>query len=249
MKIAFITGASSGIGEATAEVLSTKGYNLILCSRSKERLYPIIKKLENQTRIFTLEFDVSNHKQVKDAINSLPEEWKAIDVLVNNAGNAHGLDTIEDGDVNDWDMMIDINTKGLLYVSKAVIPLMTSRGKGHIVNISSIAGKETYINGVVYCASKSAVESISNGMRQELVPKGIKLTNIAPGAVETSFSEVRFKGDKDRAKSIYTGYKALQAIDIANSIAFCVTQPDHVQIADMTIFPKAQSTATSIIKE
>jgi len=196
-----------------------------------------------------LEFDVSVKKEVKTAISSLPKKWSAIDVLINNAGNAHGLATIEDGDVKDWDNMIDINTKGLLYVSKFVIPKMTKRGSGHIVNISSIAGKDTYINGVVYCASKSAVESISDGMRLELVPKGIKVTNIAPGLVETAFSEVRFKGDKKRAKAVYKGYEPLQAKDIANSIVFCLQQPKHVQIADMTIFPSAQSASTSVFKK
>ena len=248
MKKAIIIGASSGIGKATAASLAEYGYHLILCSRSEEKLAPVINHLSKKTQIQALYFDVSNQVEVIAAIQSLSTTWKQIDVLINNAGNAHGLSTLENGSTEDWDLMMDINTKGLLYVSKEIIPLMVVREMGHIVNLSSIAGKETYINGVVYCASKAAVESISNGMRLELVPKGIKVTNIAPGAVETNFSEVRFKGDSKKANKVYHGYKALQAEDIAASIAFCINQPVHVQIADMTIFPSAQSNATTITK-
>lgn len=248
-RIALITGATSGIGKATAIAFAREGIDLILCGRRAERLNALQSELSEKVKVHTLEFDVSDQSRVNDVIQGLPEEWNAIDILVNNAGNAYGFDTLDEGNTDDWDKMVDINVKGLLYVSKAVIPGMVGRKKGHIVNISSIAGKETYAKGTVYCASKSAVESISEGMRLELVPKGIKVTNIAPGAVETEFSEVRFKGDKDRASKVYQGFDPLLAEDIARSIAFCVTQPPHVQIADMTIFAAAQSAATTIDKK
>lgn len=231
---------------STAKAFAKEGINLILCGRRTERLDSLKNELQSQVKVFTLAFDVSDRSAVFNAIKSLPEKWKNIDILVNNAGNAHGMDTIDKGQVDDWDKMVDINVKGLLYVSRAVIPGMVERKNGHIVNISSIAGKETYAKGTVYCASKSAVESISQGMRLELVPKGIKVTNIAPGAVETEFSVVRFKGDEERAGKVYQGFDPLLAEDIARSITFCVTQPAHVQIADMTIFASAQSAATTI---
>ena len=196
-KIACVTGASSGIGRATALALASVGYSLILCGRRMERLEEL--QLEITTPSVCLQFDVKNQPTVQDAFDSLTEEWKSIDVLINNAGNAHGLEPIDQGEIADWDEMIDVNVKGLLYVSKAVIPGMKARNKGHVVNLSSIAGKMTYANGAVYCASKAAVEALSNGMRLDLNPYNIKVSNIAPGAVNTEFSLVRFKGDQERA--------------------------------------------------
>lgn len=246
-KIAFITGASSGIGKATAIKLADLGYHLILCGRRLNKLEELANSLNVETQVLT--FDVRNRDDVFKAINGLSEKWKAIDVLVNNAGNAHGLSPIYEGDVDDWDAMIDGNVKGLLYVSKAIMPEMIERKTGHIFNISSIAGKETYVNGNVYCASKRAVEAISAGMRLELTEFGIKVTNIAPGAVETEFSEVRFKGDVERAKKVYEGYDALLAEDIADVIRYALEIPERVTIADITVFSKAQSGPTTIHKK
>ncbi|MGB3947473.1 MAG: SDR family NAD(P)-dependent oxidoreductase [Bacteroidia bacterium] len=248
-KTALITGATSGIGKATAIKLAQNGYNLILCGRRAEKLEELKKILSKQVNVHTLIFDVRSRVDVEQQINSLPSEWKNIDVLINNAGNAHGLSPINSGDVDDWDTMIDGNVKGLLYVSKAVIPQMVERKKGHIINISSIAGKQTYVNGAVYCASKKAVEAISEGMRLDLTEHGIKITNIAPGAVETEFSEIRFKGDKERAKKVYEGFAALQAQDIADFIFYALNVPDRVTIADVVIYPKAQSAPTTIYRK
>lgn len=245
-RIALITGASSGIGEATARSLAGQKIDLIICGRRAEKLEELSRELSDQVKVKSLVFDVGDFGAVQKAMHSLPPEWKEIDILINNAGGAHGLDLLEDGIVDDWENMIDANLKGLLYVSKLIVPYMIDRGRGHIVNVGSIAGKQTYAKGVVYCAAKSGVEAISKGMRLELVPKGIKVTNIAPGAVDTNFSNVRFKGDRDRAKAVYKGYTPLYAEDIAHCIQFCVTAPKHVQIADMTIFPAAQSDATTI---
>lgn len=245
-KIALITGATSGIGKATAQKLSEIGYKLVLCGRRTEKL----EELKNQlsTPVYTLSFDVRDRMEVQFRLGSLPEEWSVIDLLVNNAGNAHGLSPVETGDTDDWDAMIDGNVKGLLYVSKAIIPGMVERKKGHIINISSVAGKQTYANGTVYCASKKAVEAISEGMRLDLTGHGIKITNIAPGAVETEFSEVRFKGDKERAKKVYEGFDPLMAEDIADLIAYVVSVPERVTIADVTVYPKAQSAPTTIYR-
>lgn len=248
-KIALITGATSGIGKATAIQLSASGYDLILCGRRKEKLAELKEHLSATSKIETLIFDVRNKEEVFEKIGSLADEWKNIDVLVNNAGNAHGLATLNDGDIEDWDAMIDGNVKGLLYVSKAIIPLMIERQLGHIINLSSTAGKQTYENGVVYCASKKSVEVISEGMRLELTRHGIKITNVAPGLVATEFSEVRFKGDTDRAKKVYEGYSPLLAEDIADFITYAVNAPDRVTIGDVTIFPKAQASATLVHKK
>lgn len=247
-KIAMVTGASSGIGKATALKLAESGYRLIICGRRKDKLEELRTILEDRTEVQILVFDVRNRSAVEDEIHSLSETWQSIDVLVNNAGNAHGLSTIDNGDVDDWDAMIDGNVKGLLYVSKAVIPQMVTRKTGHIINISSVAGKQTYENGAVYCASKKGVEAISEGMRLDLTRHGIKVTNVAPGAVNTAFSEVRFKGDKERADKVYQGYEALRAEDIADVIAYAVNAPDHVTIADVTVYAKAQSAPTTIYK-
>jgi NADP-dependent 3-hydroxy acid dehydrogenase YdfG len=208
-KIALITGASSGIGKATAEAFAQKGINLILCGRRQDRLDELSSALGQEVKTTTLNFDVRNREAVRAAIASLPTEWQAIDILVNNAGNAHGFSTVQDGDLDDWEAMIDGNVKGLLYVTKAVIPTMIGRQSGHIVNLSSIAGKQTYANGLVYCMSKKAVEAISEGLRLELTQHGIKITNIAPGAVETEFSVVRFKGDEYMQASTHCSPKTL----------------------------------------
>ena len=245
-KTIFITGATSGIGKATAEIFAKQGHRLIICGRRKQVLEDLQIQLSNITEVYSLIFDVRNQKEVENAINSLPEEWKNIDVLINNAGNAHGLEPISDGNIADWDAMMDGNVKGLLYVSKMIIPGMRERKAGHIVNISSVAARQTYANGVVYCASKKAVDVISEGMRLELTEFGIKVTNIQPGAVETDFSKIRFKGDEERAKTVYAGYDALKAEDIADAIAYCVNAPKHVTISDLTIYPSAQSEPRTI---
>jgi NADP-dependent 3-hydroxy acid dehydrogenase YdfG len=245
-RIALITGATSGIGKATAEAFANAGIDLILCGRRQERLDEVAFELSAKVKVTTLIFDVRDKGAVVAMVGSLADEWKNIDILVNNAGNAHGLGTLDEGDTDDWDAMIDGNVKGLLYVSKAVIPLLLERGKGHIVNISSIAGKQTYPNGAVYCASKAAVEVLSEGMRLELTQHGIKVTNVAPGAVETEFSLVRFKGDEDRAEKVYQGFDPLQPEDIADAILYAVNAPSRVTIADITLLAGAQSTATTI---
>ncbi len=248
MKTALITGTTSGIGRATAENFAKHGIRLILCGRRQERLQTISNALGKITEVHTLNFDVRDKEAVKKAINSLPKDFSAIDILVNNAGNAHGLDLIQDGNLDDWDAMMDSNVKGLLYVSRFVIPQMIERKSGHIVNIGSSAGKEVYPKGNVYCASKHAVLAITDGMRLDLNEHGIKVSAINPGLVETEFSEVRFKGD-DKANNVYKGYKALQAEDVADIIYFTITRPPHVTMADVLIFPTAQANSTTVKKE
>ena len=247
-KTIFITGATSGIGKATAEVFAKQGHRLIICGRRKEVLDNLQIQLSNFTDVYSLVFDVRNQQEVQNAINSLPEEWKNIDVLVNNAGNAHGLEPISDANISDWDAMIDGNVKGLLYVSQPIIKLMKANNSGHIVNISSVAARQTYANGTVYCASKKAVDVISEGMRLELTEFGIKVTNVQPGAVETDFSKVRFKGDEERAATVYAGYEPLIAEDIADAISYCVNAPDRVSIAEICIYPKAQAEPRTIFR-
>lgn len=248
-RIALITGATSGIGEATARVLAINNFKLILAGRRNDRLKKLTDELTLSTDVVSLSFDVRDRSQTTQAIESLQGEWKNIDVLVNNAGNAHGLAPIQTGEVDDWDAMIDINVKGLLYVSKQVIPGMMERKAGHIINIGSIAGKEVYPNGNVYCASKFAVDALTKGMRMDLNPFGIKVTGIHPGMVETEFSLVRFKGDAERAKSVYQGLTPLYAADIADVVLFAVTRPSHVVIADMVVLPTAQASATVLKRE
>lgn len=245
-RIAFITGATSGIGEATARLLAKNGYKLILCGRRRERLDQLEEELKSRTQVTTLVFDVRDRDAVKRAIDSLSPDWKEVDVLINNAGNAHGLDPIHKGNIDDWDAMIDGNVKGLLYVSRELIPSMTERKSGHVINIGSIAGKEVYPNGNVYCASKSAVDALTQGMRIDLNPFGIKVTAIHPGMVETEFSKVRFKGDETRAGGVYKGVQPLTATDIADVILYVLSTPDHVVIADLVVFPKAQASAVVV---
>lgn len=245
-RIALITGATSGIGEATAHLLAKNQFDLILCGRRADRLETMKAELSGLTRVYSLSFDVRDLAAVKKAVQSLPADWQDIDVLINNAGNAHGLDPIQTGNTDDWDAMIDINVKGLLYVSREVMPGMIARQRGHIVNIGSIAGKEVYPNGNVYCASKHAVDAITNGMRLDLNPHGIKVTGIHPGMVETEFSLVRFKGDTDRAQGVYKGLTPLKGSDISDLILFAITRPAHVVVADMIVFPAAQASATVV---
>ncbi|WP_299121753.1 SDR family NAD(P)-dependent oxidoreductase [uncultured Winogradskyella sp.] len=246
-KTALITGATSGIGRATAHEFAKHGINLILCGRRQQRLDSIQKALSRETDIHTLSFDLRDREKTLKAIASLPKEFQQIDILINNAGNAHGLDPIQTGNLDDWDAMMDINVKGLLYVSKAIIPGMTERKSGHIINIGSSAGKEVYPKGNVYCGSKHAVLAITEGMRLDLNPFGIKVSAINPGLVETEFSEVRFKGDA-AADNVYKGYKALQAEDVAEVIYFAVSRPAHVNIADVLMFCTAQASSTIVNK-
>jgi len=249
MQTALITGATSGIGRATAERFAKAGIRLVLCGRREERLAIISDALSKQTDVHTLKFDVRDKTAIAQAIDGLPEPFTTIDILVNNAGNAHGLDTIDEGSLEDWDAMLDINVKGLLYMTKAIIPQMVARKAGHIINIGSTAGKEVYPKGNVYCASKHAVDAINQGMRIDLNAHGIRVGAINPGLVETEFSDVRFKGDRQRAATVYQGFKALEAEDIADIIHFVVTRPYHVNIADLVVMPTAQASSTIVKKE
>ena len=246
-RIALITGATSGIGEATARLLARNNFDLILCGRREDRLGTLAGELSAHARITTLAFEIRTREEVEQAIRSLDKPWQQIDVLINNAGNAHGLEPIQAGNYIDWDAMIDINVKGLLYVTKEVLPGMVQRKRGHVVNIGSIAGKEVYPNGNVYSASKSAVDSLTRGMRIDLNPHSIKVTAIHPGLVDTEFSLVRFKGDSSRAKDVYKGMKPLLGEDVADLVLFTLTRPDHVVIADLVVFPTAQA-SVSVVK-
>lgn len=244
--LALITGASSGIGKATAIAFANHGINVILCGRRIEKLDILAAQLSPKVKVHILRFDVRNKKEVYSSIESLPAEFKSITILVNNAGNAVGLSPIQEGNDEDWDYMMDANVKGLLYVSKAVVTGMVERQHGHIVNIGSIAGKEVYINGNVYCASKHAVDALTKGMRLDLYKHGIKVTSINPGMVETEFSLVRFKGDVKRAEKVYEGVTPLTPEDIAETILFTVTRPSHVQVSDVTILASAQGSAMDV---
>ena len=245
---ALITGATSGIGKATAQLFAKNNINLIICGRRADKLQELQNELTVFTKVHTLQFDVRYKDQVKQAIDSLPNDFKYIDILINNAGNAHGLHSIQDGSIDDWDAMIDGNVKGLLYVTKAIIPQMVERNNGFILNIGSIASKEVYPNGNVYCASKFAVNALNKGMRIDLNQHNIRVSAIHPGLVETEFSDVRFKGDTERAKTVYKGYKALQPEDIADIIHFVISRPYHVNIEDLVVYPTAQATAGIINK-
>ncbi|PWK80281.1 NADP-dependent 3-hydroxy acid dehydrogenase YdfG [Mucilaginibacter oryzae] len=249
-KIALITGATAGIGEACAQVFAREGYNLILTGRRLERLEKLAAQLNEQygVEIAVSSFDVRNREDTISNLESLPAHWKNVDVLVNNAGLSQGLDPIQKGNIDDWETMIDTNVKGLLYVSRVVSNWMIENGSGHIINLGSIAGKEVYANGNVYCATKHAVDALNKGMRIDLLPHRIKVTAIHPGAVETEFSEVRFKGDKERAKKVYEGFEPLRAEDIAETIWFIASRPKHVNINDLLIMPTAQANAGTIYR-
>ena len=246
-----ITGATSGFGEATAKLFAKNGYNLIITGRRKDRLEKISQQLSTsyKIKVLTLNFDVRKKKEVDTAIDSLKDEWKHIDILINNAGLASGLSTIQEGDIEDWEKMIDTNIKGLLYMTRKVAPLMIKQGNGHIINIGSVAGKEVYANGNVYCATKHAVDALNKAMRIDLLPHGLKVTAINPGLVETEFSIVRFHGDAERAKKVYQGFKPLTAEDIAETIYWTATRPAHVNINDIIITPTAQANSTNVIRK
>ncbi|MFA6277433.1 MAG: SDR family NAD(P)-dependent oxidoreductase [Pedobacter sp.] len=250
-KIALITGASSGIGEACAHLFAQQGYHLILLGRRENLLEKIAHHLADKYAIEVkkIQADVRDKENINYVLEALPAAWKNVDVLINNAGLSQGLDPIDKGNTDDWDTMIDTNIKGLLYVSKVVSNWMVTQKKGHIINIGSIAGKEVYANGNVYCATKHAVEALNQGMRIDLLPHGIKVTAIHPGMVETEFSIVRFKGDESRAKKVYDGFEPLIAQDIAEAIWFAVSRPPHVNINDMLIMPTAQATATTVKRD
>lgn len=245
-KIAIVTGATSGIGMATAKKLAQLEYQLIITGRREERLGELKASIENKynTKVLPLVFDIRNKQATQAALNTLTDDWKQINLLINNAGLAAGADPIQNGQWSDWEQMIDTNVKGLLWLSKQIIPGMIERKSGQIINISSIAGKEVYANGNVYCASKHAVDAITKGMRIDLLPHGIKVSSVAPGMVETEFSVVRYHGDQEKADNVYKGLTPLYADDIADTIEFIVTRPAHVNINDILIMPTAQATAT-----
>lgn len=247
-KIALITGATSGIGKAIAECFAKNGINLILCGRRQDRLDELQTELGQKTKVHTLNFDIRDKELVASCINGLPDNFSKIDILINNAGNAHGLDFINEGSIDDWDAMLDINVKGLLYVSKAIIPKMVERKEGHIINIGSTAGKEVYPRGNVYCASKYAVDAINQGMRIDLNVHGIRVGAVNPGLVETEFSDVRFKGDNERAENVYKGFQPLRPEDVADIVHFVVTRPSHVNIADLMVMCTAQASSTIVKK-
>ncbi|PCJ95541.1 MAG: NAD(P)-dependent oxidoreductase [Flavobacteriaceae bacterium] len=242
-KTALITGATSGIGKATAQLFAKNNINLVLCGRRKDRLDQLQKELSKHVKVHTLNFDIREKENVFSAIASLPNDFSDIDILINNAGNAHGLEPIHEGNTDDWDAMLDINVKGLLYISKAIIPKMVENKSGHIINIGSTAGKEVYPNGNVYCASKHAVDAINKGMRLDLNPYGIKVGAVNPGMVETEFSNVRFKGDDERADNVYKGIEVMTPENIADIIYFVITRPYHVNIGDLIVTPTAQASS------
>lgn len=248
--IILITGATSGIGEATAKIFAKEGYSTIITGRRCNRLAALTEDLQKEfnANVLALCFDVRNREETFSTLQNLPKSWQDIDILVNNAGLSAGLDPIHEGNLEDWETMIDTNIKGLLYVTRALAPGMVARGKGHIINVGSIAGKEVYLNGNVYCATKHAVEALTQGMRMDLLKNGIKVTQVAPGAVNTEFSTVRFHGDKTRADKVYEGFTPLSAHDIAEIIWFVATRPGHVNINDILVMPTAQASASQIYR-
>lgn len=250
-KIALITGATSGIGKAIAAKLAKEGYNIIITGRRLERLNEISNILEKQyqTKVLTRSFDVRKYQEVEKNLGNLPQEWKNIDILVNNAGLAVGLNPIHQGVVDDWERMIDTNIKGLLYVTRVISPNMVERKSGHIINIGSIAGKDVYTNGNVYCATKHAVDALTKGMKLDLLPYNIRVTQVCPGAVETEFSLVRFKGDQERADKVYEGFTPLSADDIANAVYYAVSQPPYVDVQDILVLCTAQANGSQFHKE
>lgn len=250
-RIALITGATAGIGKATAEQMAKEGYKVIISGRRKDRLSEMEDRLrlQHNSSVISLEMDVRNRKDVDKAIDSLPDEWQDIEILINNAGLAAGLKPIHEGAVDDWDQMIDTNVKGLLYVSRKLMPRMAEKGRGHIINLGSIAGKEVYSMGNVYCATKHAVDALTKAMRIDLLTSGVAVTQIAPGMVDTEFSQVRFKGDEKRAEEVYKGFEPLHAEDIAETVLFVLNRPAHVTINDILIMPKAQADSAHLDKE
>jgi len=250
-KIALITGATAGIGEACANLFAREKYDLILAGRRLDRLEKLAAKLHKKydVEVAIGNFDVRNRDEVIENLEKLPAKWKKVTLLINNAGLSQGLDTVQDGSLDDWDTMIDTNIKGLLYVTKIVSNWMIKNGSGHIINLGSIAGKEVYPKGNVYCATKFAVDALSQGMRIDLLPHGIKVSSVDPGGVETEFSEVRFKGDKERAKKTYDGWEPLNANDIAETIWFVASRPKNVNINDIVVMPTAQASATNIFRK
>ncbi len=246
-KTAIITGATSGIGKACAKMLAKNNYNIIITGRRANRLNDLEKEIRN-VKVLKLNFDIRDRKETEKQIQNLPKSWKNIDLLINNAGLASGLSDIQEGDIDKWEQMIDTNIKGLLYISKQIMPIMVANKKGHIVNISSIAGKETYGKGNVYCGTKHAVEAITKGMRIDMLAHGIKVTSIAPGMVNTEFSEVRL-GNKKDADKVYEGFTPLFAKDIADTVEFVISRPAHVNINEILVMPTAQATATNTFKQ
>ncbi len=249
-KIAFITGATSGIGKATAQKMAINGYDIIITGRRKSRLEAFAQQLTKKgINVFLIDFDIRSLEECENAVNNLPDKWRKIDVLINNAGLAAGLDPIQNGSISDWEQMIDTNIKGLLYISRKIMPEMIKRKSGHIVNISSIAGKEVYAKGNVYCATKHAVEALTKAMRVDLLEYNIKVTSIAPGAAETEFSMVRFKGDKKKAGDVYKDYIPLYAEDVAEAVIFVVTRPPHVNINQLVLTATAQANSFYIHRQ
>ncbi|WP_462282169.1 SDR family oxidoreductase [Salinivirga cyanobacteriivorans] len=250
-KIALITGATAGIGEETAMQLAGEGYHVIITGRRKERLKKLAEQIKSScnVEVLTLTFDIRSRAEVDEAIDNLPKEWQNIELLINNAGLAAGLKHLQEGDINDWEQMIDTNVKGLLYISRKIMPGMVDRESGHIINVSSIAGKEVYEKGNVYCATKHAVEAITKGMRLDLLKHGIRVSSVSPGLVETEFSMVRFKGDEERAAAVYDGLEALRAEDIAETIVWITSRPPHVNINDVLITPTAQGNSTTTVRK
>ena len=251
MKTILITGATSGIGRACAEIFARNGYRLIITGRRKEKLDLVATELKEhyQAEVLALAFDVRNQKEVEENLSELPAPFKDIDILLNNAGLAVGRDPVDTGVIDDWERMIDTNVKGLLYVTRAIVPGMVERQGGHIINISSLAGQEVYPQGNVYCATKHAVTALSKGMRQDLVDHGIRVTNISPGLAETEFSIVRFKGDEQKAEAVYRGFEPLHPEDIAETIFFAATRPPHMNLEEITILPTAQSDSRTVVRK
>jgi 3-hydroxy acid dehydrogenase/malonic semialdehyde reductase len=249
-RIIFITGSTAGFGKAIAFKFAEHGWNLIITGRRQDILQKVEEEIKSQfgVKVMSLNFDVRDKNKVQQAVNNLPHDWRKISVLVNNAGLASGLSLIQEGDIEDWEKMIDTNIKGLLYISRAIMPLMIENKSGHIINMASIAGKEAYLKGNVYCATKFAVDALSKSMRIDLLQHGIKVTNIAPGAAETEFSLVRFHGDTERAKKTYQGYIPLTAADIADIVFFAATRPPHVVLNDIVVTPLAQANTTYLVK-
>ena len=248
---ALVTGATAGIGEAIARRLALAGFNLVLTGRRAERLEALASEIraERGVEAVPLALDVRDHQAVRDGLAAIPSEMRPVDVLVNNAGLARGLAPIHEGDVGHWDEMIDTNLKGLLYMTREVAPTMVERGRGHIVNIGSLAGKEVYAEGNVYCATKHAVDALGRAMRIDLVPHGVKVTNVNPGLTETEFSVVRFDGDRERASRVYEGFEPLSADDVADAVEYAVTRPEHVNVNDILLTPTAQGHSKLVVKD